>query len=729
MNDVRSRRWSAPVTLGALAGATVLTCIVQAQPPRTPVGTITVTLEHAVVAHTIDPRIAVGATVDGHDSGSTAATFRPDVQAAMLETGLGALSYRLRTELAVEAWHWNPRGTWSDAAHAQGYWTSGADLGPPIVTSYGYRLPRRGNTHDQANDDGYSRLTDGDAATYWKSNPYLAPRFTSEPESAHPAWLIMDFGAPVPVDGLRIAWAEPYATSAQVEYWVGSARESIDRNPDGAWKPFPHGSLRDLRGGEQLARLGDVPARTRFVRIRFGASSGTAIAGSRDPRDSVGVAVRELFAGTIDAAGFHDAVRHGRSARKQTRILVSSTDPWHRALDRDVDVEQPGIDLVAGSRVARGLPMMVPAGVLYDTPDNAAALLRYVRARRHPVDAIELGEEPDGQFVTPEDDAALYGQVARALRAIDPLVRLGGPSLQGLTNDEMVAWPSRTAPGTRGTWVGRFMDALDARGDTGALQFLSFEWYPHEDACAPTAPQLARNPGLLVSALARLTAAGLPDSIPRIITEYGYSAHAGAAEMGIEGALVNADIVGAFLTGGGARAYLFGYEPGSLLRNEHCPSWGNQLMFVADDDGGVAHRVATFRAAQLVTSAWMDPRGGAHDVLEAQVAPSDAAALVSAYAVRRPDRRWSVMLINRDPARSWRVTIRPAAVAGPNAMGRTERWQYGRAQYVWRANGEHGRPSRNEPPRHWLVAGRGANDIVVPPWSITVVGGGGDPAP
>ena len=391
--------------------------------------------------------MAIGATIDGHDSGSTATIFRPAVQAAMLEAGLGALSYRLRTELANESWHWNPRGTWSDAEQERGYWTSRGDPGPPIDVSYGYRLPRRGNTHDQANDDGYSRLSDGDVATYWKSNPYLAPRFTGEAEAAHRAWLVVDFGAPTPVNAMRIAWGDPYATAAQVEYWAGSATESIDQNPDGEWKLFAHGALRDVKGGEQVVRLDHAPRRTRFIRIRFGVSSGTAITGSRDARDSLGVAVRELFAGTIDARGFHDAVHHTRSGRTQTRMLVSSTDPWHRSTDRDVDVEQPGIDLVAASQIARGLPMMIPAGILYDTPDNATALLRYLRARRYRLDAIELGEEPDGQFVTPEDAAALYGQSARALRAVEPSIRLGGPSLQGLTNAEMVAWPVRTAPG------------------------------------------------------------------------------------------------------------------------------------------------------------------------------------------------------------------------------------------------------------------------------------------
>jgi hypothetical protein len=674
---------------------------------------------------TFEPGRAWGAALDGHDADEIAGIYTPANIAAMNSAGFGPVTYRLRTELAIEAWHWNPEGTWSDPAHRQGYWTSSDRASRPIERSYGYRLPRRGRTIDDADNDGYSRIDDGDTASFWKSNPYLDPRFTGASEAEHPQWVVVDLGAPRAVSAARLAWGEPHARRYALDWWQGNQNEPIDRNPPGHWQRFPSGTRSSGRGGDVLLALAPQPIRTRFVRLTLLESSHTAPSGAGDPRDSVGFALREMFVGTLDRRGrLRDVMRHGAHAGEQSEILVSSTDPWHRESDRDTTSAQPGFDLVFGSGLTHGLPVLVPVAVLFDTPANAAAELRWLRSRGYPVPRLELGEEPDGQRVSPEDFAALYLQFARALRAEDSTVTLGGPSWQTLLDDQLALWPAREEV-AHASWISRFLSALRAAGaPPRAFGFLSFEWYPFDDPCATTGPSLARADDLLSHALDRLRGSGLPDSIPLILTEYGYSAHSGPAEVDIASALLNADVLAEFTAHGGSEAYVYGWEPGWLGTWKGCREDGNNMLFLADDEGGVRFRMPAYHAGRLLTRAWADSTGGAHEMFAARLAPergTGGGGLVSTWALRRPDGRWALLLINRDPDHAWVVDARLGT--GPQnrpLSGPLDVWRYSRAQYQWSGRGEHGRPTRDDPPTHrTLAAAPGRFEL--PPYSITVL--------
>src|SRR5689334_16928225 len=77
--------------------------------------TVTVTIDMSRAVNHFIPSHALGAGVDGHEFGATAAQLSPQNIKAMLSAGFQPLAYRLRTELAGEAWHWNAQGKWSDA--------------------------------------------------------------------------------------------------------------------------------------------------------------------------------------------------------------------------------------------------------------------------------------------------------------------------------------------------------------------------------------------------------------------------------------------------------------------------------------------------------------------------------------------------------------------------------------------------------------------------------------
>ena len=90
-----------------------------------------------------------------------------------------------------------------------------------------------------------------------------------------------------------------------------------------------------------------------------------------------------------------------------------------------ISIEQPGLDRVFKSGLTNHLPALIAVPVLYDTPENAAAELRYLEARHYAIEGLELGEEHDGQLVkiTGREYAALYIQFAAALHAVDPKIR------------------------------------------------------------------------------------------------------------------------------------------------------------------------------------------------------------------------------------------------------------------------------------------------------------------
>src|SRR5580704_6740110 len=155
------------------------------------------------VVNKFSPLYALGSTVDRVPSNATDMFFRPDQIEQVLSAGWGVISYRQNTDLFVQAWHWNPKGTWSDPA-GRGYFTGDATPTSDMIRhSYGYSLRHRGFTRNGGSEfDGFSRLDDGDLDSYWKSNPYLSKEFTSEDDALHPQWVVIGLDRKEDIDAI-----------------------------------------------------------------------------------------------------------------------------------------------------------------------------------------------------------------------------------------------------------------------------------------------------------------------------------------------------------------------------------------------------------------------------------------------------------------------------------------------------------------------------------------------
>jgi len=684
--------------------------------------TITVDLS-SKKAIPFDPDKTLGTSLDILPAKQFEKVFSPETIKAGLSAGWGPITYRQNTELSIGAWHWNPNGAWSDAVHKNGYFVGSAETKEELRMSYGYPLPHRGNTRNGGASHGYSRLTDGDAASYWKSNPYLSAKFTGESEGSHPQWMVIDFGSPQPVDAIRIAWAEPYATIFAVQYWSGGD-DPMNKPIAGLWNTFPLGTTSDGKGGDPLIRLASEPVRTRFLRVWMTASSNTCDThGASDRRNCVGYAVNEIFAGNFSSDGkFVDLVKHV-AGENQTVTLVSSIDPWHGEGDLNAHSVQTGLDLFFKSGYTNHLPAMIPVSMLYGTPEDSAAELAYLRKRGYAISYVEMGEEPDGQFMLPEDYAALYLQWADALHKVDAQLKLGGPVFEGV-NDDIKAWPDANG---KTSWLGRFVDYLKARNRLRDLTFVSFEHYPISP-CDVNWSDLYREPEWTRNVLRAWREDGVPAEVPLMNTESNLSWELTEPMQDVMAALWLADSVGAFLEYGGKGAvyYHSPIQPEPLRPG--CRGYSTYGNFIADEDLNIKQYAAQYFASRVINLDWVKHGAGEHHLYPAASDVTDDAGnlLVTAYAVTRPDGEWSLLAINKDSANAHSVQLRFADAAAKSAQhfdGKVSVTTFGAEQYVWHPDGAQSHADPDGPPAVSVMDVKAETQFSLPRASITVFRG------
>jgi F5/8 type C domain len=672
-------------------------------------------------AHAIkfDPDLALGSSIDNLPDRTFDAVYTQPLLKQALSAGWGPITYRLYTELTISSWHWNPNGTWSDA-HQSGYFTGSAEPKEPFRRSFGYTLPHRGSTHSDASADKYSRLTDGDSQTYWKSNPYLAQKFTGESDSLHPQWIIVDFGTTQDINAISIVWANPYATKYAVQYWDG--HDAFNKPVNGAWILFPSGEVRDAKGGTVMLKLSPTPIKARFLRIWMMESSNSCDThGSSDPRNCVGYAIDELYAGNFTAAGdFIDLVTHS-PAQNQTATYVSSTDPWHSAADIEEQRVQTGLDLFFTSGITNHLPAMIPTALLYGTPEDSAAELAYLEKRGYPISYVEIGEEPDGKKTMPEDYGALYLQWATALHGIDPKLKLGGPVFEGF-NEDLLVWPDAHG---RTSWMGRFVDYLREHGRLNDLTFVSYEHYPFPP-CEVTWSDLYREPELVRHMLRVFREDGVPENVPLMITESNLSWALTETMSDLFAALWLADNAGSFLANGGAAFYHSPIQPEPLRPGCHgFATYGN---FVANEKLEVQQHTSQYFASQLINLEWVKHGAGMHQLSPATADVNDQAghALVTAYAAKRPDGDWSLMLINKDPTNGHDLKIEFVDAENSTPLhfsGSVTRVTFGAEQYVWHSAGAKSHAKPDGPPASSTLDANPATTLTLPRASVTILRG------
>jgi F5/8 type C domain len=685
---------------------------------KEPTTTVRVDATPGHALNSFDPDKALGSSIDVLSHPGIDKVYSPHILQESLSAGWGPISYRNNSELRMAAWHWTENGTWSDPAHKSGYFTGSAELKEPLRYILSYALPHRGFSTSG------DRPIQGPNLTYWKSNPYLAQKFTGESDALHPQWVVVDLKSEKPVNAARIAWASPFARTYRIEYWIGKDALDFDRGPKGEWKTFPAGEVKNSPGGTVTLRLAEAAVSAQYFRIWMTESSNTCDDhGPEDIRNSVGYAIKEIELGTSNANDEFTAATQDPTEQQRFSYCTSSIDPWHSADDVNAsgNYQHSGFDIFFTSGLTNNLPAMIPVTMLYGTPEDAAAQIAYIEKRGYPIAWIEMGEEPDGKHALPEDYGALYIQWATAIHKVDPKLKLGGPVFEGV-NEDITVWPDAQG---RKSWMGRFVAYLKARGRLSDLSFVSFEHYPFEP-CTITWKTLYQEPQLMKHILQVWREDGVPKNVPLMVTEDHLASSLTGPMSTIFAALWLADNVGSFFEGGGAVFHHSPIQPEPL--HDTCLGWATWSNFVSDRDYNINGYTSLFFAAHMINLEWVQHRSGVHQMFPSSTdaKDSDGNVLVTSYAVRRPDEQWALMLVNRDESSPHKVSIvfedsknkRKASFSGPVTLV-----TFGSEQYQWKNDGENSHADPDGPPVSTILPETRERTFLLPKASITVLRG------
>ena len=159
-----------------------------------------------------------------------------------------------------------------------------------------------------------------------------------------------------------------------------------------------------------------------------------------------------------------------------------------------------------------------------------------------------------------------------------------------------------------------------------------------------------------------------------------------------------------------------------------CLGWASWSNFVSNEHYEIKGYTSPYLASHMINLEWVQHRAGVHYMYpsSAEIKDADGNALVTTYAVRRPDGNWSVMLVNRDETNSHTVRVefedgrkkREAFFSGPTTLV-----TFGSEQYVWINDGPNSHADPDHPPVAWTVEAGSQTTFTIPKASITVLRG------
>ena len=150
------------------------------------------------------------------------------------------------------------------------------------------------------------------------------------------------------------------------------------------------------------------------------------------------------------------------------------------------------------------------------------------------------------------------------------------------------------------------------------------------------------------------------------------------------------------------------------------------MMLQLEPNSDQLNHLSGYYAARLINQEWMQPINETHEIFQVtvkQTKPSSSSPC-TIYAVRRPDKQWALLAINKDPKRAARLNVLFNFSESRRQVGFTadvDVIQLSRDQYAWHDDGPNGHPTRSLAPAHFTQ--KAAPSYEIPPYSLTVLRG------
>src|SRR5271165_908005 len=151
-------------------------------------------------------------------------------------------------------------------------------------------------------------------------------------------------------------------------------------------------------------------------------------------------------------------------------------------------------------------------------------------------------------------------------------------------------------------------------------------------------------------------------------------------------------------------------------------------MFNVDSHYNVTQDTAQFFSAKIMTQEWVDPGDQLHFLYPASADIKDGRGhvLVTAYSVLRPDKEWSLLLVNKDEENPHSVVVEfhnSSNHSNHYFQGTVKQVSFGADNYVWHAKGQNGYANPDGPAVSSNQSGGKGVEYALPKASVTVLRG------